>query len=368
MKKSYKSLPSIPVESAYRRIRKYIRKTPVEFCFVLSHETGGDIHFKMENWQKTGSFKLRGALNKMLMLTGPEKKKGIITASAGNHALGVAYAADLLGIKARVVLPVNASIAKVRKLRYFGCEIIQAGEDYDEAEDVAHQIEKDCNLSFVHAFDDRHIIAGQGTIARELFHQLEKIDVVVVPIGGGGLIGGISSYMKNRNTKIKVIGLQPAASPAMKVSSDVGKVIETPMEETLADGLAGRFVSDLTLKLTQTYVDEIVVVEENEIREAIKFLVKDAHILVEGAAAVGVAAILANKINVADKQVAIVLTGMGADGREGARVLKAQGSEIWAQDEESCVVYGMPAAIVDAGLADNILDIHDVAQAIVKRI
>ena len=297
------------VKNAAIRIADYINQTPIEYCRVLSRNLGGDIYFKMENWQKTGSFKIRGALNKMLLLEKPEKKKGVITASAGNHGLGVAYASELLNIKARIVLPVNASVAKVRKLSYYGCEVIQAGHDYDEAEDVAHQIEKDCNLTFVHAFDDPDIIAGQGTIGSELLDQLPRLDMIIIPIGGGGLIGGVASILKQVNPGIYVVGVQPSASPAMKESLIAGKVVETPIKETLADGLAGRFVSEFTLQLTNQYVDDVVLVSEKEIRHAMKFMVEDAHLLIEGAAAAGLAAITSEKISVENKKVGVILTG-----------------------------------------------------------
>ena len=318
------NIPHISIETAHRRIRKYISETPVEFCRTLSHLKRGKIYFKMENWQKTGSFKVRGALNYMLALNDHEKKKGVITASAGNHALGVAYAAELLGIKARVVLPVNASMVKVRKLRYYGCQIIQAGQDYDEAEDMAHQIEQDVDLTFVHAFDDATIIAGQGTIGKEILQQLPETEIVIVPVGGGGLISGIASAIKKEHPGIRIIGVQSVASPAMKAALREGKVVETPIEDTVADGLAGRFVSNLTLELTRTLVDDLVLVEEKDIYKAIRFLIDEARLLVEGAGAVSVAAILTKKIDVVDKNVILLLTGRNISSELVAKILNEQ--------------------------------------------
>jgi len=318
------NVPHIAVETAHRRIHKYIRETPIEFCHSLSHLQRGKIFFKMENWQKTGSFKVRGALNSMLALKDREKEKGVITASAGNHALGVAYAAELLGIKARVVLPVNASMAKVRKLRYYGCQIIQAGQDYDEAEDIAHQIEQDVDLTFVHAFDDATIIAGQGTIGKEILQQLPETEIVVVPVGGGGLISGIASAIKKEHPEIRIIGVQSVASPAMKAALREGKVVETPIEDTVADGLAGRFVSDLTLELTRMLVDDLVLVEEKDIYKAIRFLIDDARLLVEGAAAVSVAAVLAKKLDVTDKNVVLLLTGRNISSEVVEKILNVK--------------------------------------------
>lgn len=300
---------NIKVNDAYERIAPFVNRTPLEHCRLLSQNFNSNIFLKMENWQKTGSFKIRGALNKMLTLSDKEKAKGVITASAGNHGLGVAYAAEALDIKVRIVLPTNASEAKVKILSTFGCEIIKAGRDYDEAEDIAHQIEKDCDLSFIHAFDDPVIIAGQGTVAKELLEQAENLEIVVVPIGGGGLLGGIASYIKKINPGIKIIGVQSEASPAMKAAQNAGKVIETPINDTIADGLAGRFVSDLTLDLTNNYVDDVILVEEQSIRNAVRFMIQDAHIIIEGSAAVGIAAIISEKLDVENKNVGVILTG-----------------------------------------------------------
>jgi threonine dehydratase len=303
------NMNKIDVNSAYEKIAPFINRTPLERCRFLSQNFDSHIYFKFENWQKTGSFKIRGALNKMLSLTEGEKAKGVITASAGNHGLGVAYAAEVLDLKARIVLPTNASEAKIKILSTFGCEIIKAGKDYDEAEDIAHQIEKDCDLAFVHAFDDPVIISGQGTVAKEMIAQVEHLDMVIVPIGGGGLLGGVASYIKSVNPDIKIIGVQSEASPAMQAALNAGKVIETPIDDTLADGLAGRFVSDLTLELTNKYVDDVILVEEQAIRNAIRFMIQDAHIIIEGSAAVGIAAIISEKLDVENKKVCVILTG-----------------------------------------------------------
>jgi threonine dehydratase len=321
MKRNF-NITTNAVEKAAARIDDFINHTPVEFCRILSRQLGGEIFFKMENWQKTGSFKIRGALNKTLTLDDLEKGRGVITASAGNHGLGVAYASELLKIKARIVLPVNASVAKIRKLSTFGCEVIQAGHDYDEAEDIAHQIEKDCQLSFVHAFDDPEIIAGQGTIAKELLDQLPNLDTVVIPIGGGGLVGGVASFLKQSNPEIYIVGVQPTASPAMKESLLAGKVVETPIKDTLADGLAGRFVSEHTLQLTNQYVDDVVLVTEQEIRQAIKFMIDETHLLVEGAAAAGLAAILSEKVKVENNKVCVLITGRNISSSMVAGILK----------------------------------------------
>jgi threonine dehydratase len=312
---------NISAKSAARLIKKYIRNTPIEECRSLSEQTDGQVFLKMEHWQKTGSFKIRGALNRLLTLPVEEKSHGVITASAGNHGLGVAYASDLLGIRARIVLPVNAVATKVRMLNQYNVEIIQAGRDYDEAEDVAHQIEKDCQLTFVSGFDDAEVISGQGTIALEILSAMPDPDIILVPVGGGGLISGIAITIKERNPHIQVIGVQSEASPALYRAWQLNMVVETPIEITIADGLAGRLVSPLILETVQKYVDDLIVVKEDDIVKAILFLLQQNHTLVEGAAAVGVAALLSNKVNIEGKKCVVVLTGRNIDVEKVQNVL-----------------------------------------------
>lgn len=316
-------IPKNAFTSARRRIRKFVWHTPLETSKILSKRVGANVYLKMENWQRTGSFKIRGALNKMLVISEDEADRGVITASAGNHGLGVALAAELLGQSWRVVVPVGASIVKLRKLKEYQGEVIEAGRDYDEAEDIAHQIEHDCKLTFIHAFDDPVVIAGQGTIGVEILEDLPDIDVVVVPVGGGGLISGVALAVKSSRPGVKVIGVQPSSSPAMHAALSRGKVVETPIDETIADGLAGRFVSDLTLTVAQDYVDDVVLVDESEIIAAMNFLLKEMRILVEGAAAVGVAALLYRKINATGKKIVVLITGRNIDIKALTKVLNS---------------------------------------------
>ncbi len=304
---------NVSAKKAYRLIKQYIRKTPLEPCGLLSQLTRGQVFLKMEHWQKTGSFKLRGALTRMLALSPEQKERGVIAASAGNHGLGVALAGAIAGIKARIVLPVNAAQTKVQMLGQYGIEIIQAGRDYDEAEDVAMQIARDCQLTFISGFDDPEVISGQGTIAMEIFHDLSQPDIIVVPVGGGGLISGIAITAKQRNPATTIIGVQSEASPAMYRALQLNMVVETPIEETIADGLAGRLVSPAIFSTIQRYVDDLILVSEQEIITAILWLLQYHHTLVEGAAAVSVAALLSGKINVEGKNCVAVLTGRNID-------------------------------------------------------
>jgi threonine dehydratase len=249
----------------------------------------------------------------MLVLKQEERERGVITASAGNHALGVVFAPDLCRVNTHVVLPLNAADAKVRKLRQEGCEIIQGGDDYDDAEALAHQIGEERNLTFIHAFDDPYVIAGQGTVGVEIAEQVADVDILLVPVGGGGLVSGIAWAMSQLHPHARVIGVQSAASPAMHKALSAGCVVETPIQDTVADGLAGRYVSPLTYELTRNLVDDVVLVEEIDICRAVRFLFDDAHLLVEASAAVGVAALLARKVNVEGKTVVSVLTGRNID-------------------------------------------------------
>ena len=296
------------ISSAHKRIQAHVRKTPLEFSYQLSEQSGSEVYLKLENWQKTGSFKIRGAVNKMLSLSSEEKEKGIITASAGNHGLGVAHAAKMLYIQGKIVVPENASLAKIKALQNYELELLKQGRDYDEAEEIAWQIQKREDLTFIHGFSDPEIIAGQGTIGLEILKDLPDANTIVVPIGGGGLIAGVAIAAKSINSKVKVVGVQSEASPAMFNSVQAARCVETPIDETIADGLAGRFVTEWTLQLTQKYVDKVVLVSENGIKQAIKLVIENEHMLIEGSAAVGVAALLEERIKTPGK-IVVILTG-----------------------------------------------------------
>ncbi len=304
---------NIDSRSALEQIEKYIRFTPMEKAMALSQKCNGKVYLKMEHWQKTGAFKVRGALNRMLQLSEQEMSRGVITASAGNHGLGVAFASKLLNIHARIVLPVSASPTKVQMLKNYGVDIVQAGRDYDESEDVAYQIKKDCELKFIHAFEDPCIISGQGTIALEILKTLPDTQIILAPVGGGGLISGTAITAKKINPRIKVIGVQSKASPAMYRAFKLNQAIETPIEQTIADGLAGRLVSPNILATIKSYIDGIITVSESDIVNAMLFLLKHHHTLVEGAAAVGVAALLSEQISIVDKKCVVILTGRNID-------------------------------------------------------
>jgi threonine dehydratase len=284
------------IQSALARVRKSIYVSPCTRSETFSELTGNSIYLKLENRQRTGAYKERGALNKLLSLTPEERSQGVIAASAGNHAQAVAYHASNLGIRARIVMPLATPLIKVSATRGYGGEVVLHGANYDEAYEEALRLSAQDHLAFVHAFNDDAVIAGQGTLGLELLEQHPDLEVVVVPIGGGGLIGGIGCALKETNPRIQVIGVQPARLPSVKVALSEGKPVTLPSAVTIADGIAVRRVGERTLPLIQKYVDDIVTVEEEEIANAVLLLLEREKILAEGAGAAALAAIVNRRI------------------------------------------------------------------------
>jgi threonine dehydratase len=284
------------IQSALARIRKSIYVSPCTRSETFSELTGNSIYLKLENRQRTGAYKERGALNKLLSLTAEERSQGVIAASAGNHAQAVAYHASNLGIRARIVMPLATPLIKVSATRGHGGEVVLHGANYDEAYEEAMRLSAQDRLTFVHAFNDDEVIAGQGTLGLELLEQHPDLEVVAVPIGGGGLIGGIGCALKETNPRIQVIGVQPARLPSVKVALSEGKPVTLPSAVTIADGIAVRRTGERTLPLIQKYVDDVVTVEEEEIANAVLLLLEREKILAEGAGAAAVAALVNRRI------------------------------------------------------------------------
>lgn len=284
------------IESALGRIRKSIHVSPCTRSETFSELTGNSVYLKLENRQRTGAYKERGALNKLLTLTPEERSQGVIAASAGNHAQAVAYHASNLGIRARIVMPLATPLIKVSATRGYGGEVVLHGANYDEAFDEAMRLSAHDHLTFVHAFNDDAVIAGQGTLGLELLEQLPDLEAVIVPIGGGGLIGGIACALKETNSRIQVIGVQPARLPSVKLAVSEGKPVTLPAAVTIADGIAVRRAGERTLPLVQKYVDDIVTVEEEEIANAVLLLLEREKILAEGAGAAALAALVNRRI------------------------------------------------------------------------
>lgn len=299
----------IPI--ARRSIAGAVYRTPLEPSVWLSGESDADVSLKLECYQPTGSFKVRGATAAISRLTPEERERGVVTASAGNHGLGVAYAASRLGVRATVVVPDNASPAKVAALQRFPIELLRGGASYDTAERKALQIADESGANFVSPYNDRWVIAGQGTIGVELLEDAPALDAVLIPVGGGGLISGIGSWLKTINPGIRVIGVQSAASPAMEQALRAGRLVEIPIEPTLADGLAANIQEgSITFDLARQVVDRVVLVTEEEIAQGVRVAYHELHLALEGSAVVGITALVHRRIpEIASKRIALVITG-----------------------------------------------------------
>jgi threonine dehydratase len=310
------------IQTARERIRNAIRLSPCTYSEAFSALTNNSIFLKLDNQQRTGAFKERGALNKLLTLTAEERSRGVIAASAGNHAQGVAYHAGRHGIHARIVMPLPTPLTKVSSTRAYGADVLLHGANYDEAYAKAVEQSRGEGLTLVHAFDDDAVIAGQGTLGLEILEQHPDVEAVVVPIGGGGLIGGISCAVKETNPAVTVYGVQPAKIASMKAAVHEGKPVTLAAAATIADGIAVRRAGDRTLPMVQKYVDEIVTVEEEEIANAVLLLLEREKTLAEGAGAAAIAAMLNRKLPLAGKRVAVLVCGGNIDVTLLSRIIE----------------------------------------------
>jgi threonine dehydratase len=310
------------IQAALGRIRESIRVSPCTHSEAFSKFTGSSIFLKLDNQQRTGAFKERGALNKLLTLSQEERARGVIAASAGNHAQGVAYHAGRHGIHARILMPLPTPLTKVSATRAYGADVVLHGANYDEAYDKAVEQGREDGLTLIHAFDDDAVIAGQGTLGLEILQQHSDIEAIIVPIGGGGLIGGIACAAKESNPAIRVFGVQPAKIPSMKAAVAEGKPVTLASAKTIADGIAVRRAGERTLPLVQKYVDDIVTVEEEEIANAILLLLEREKTLAEGAGAAAMAAVLNRKLSLAGKRVAVLVCGGNIDVTLLARIIE----------------------------------------------
>ncbi|WP_371364531.1 L-threonine ammonia-lyase [Sporomusa rhizae] len=296
-------------------------RTELAYTNTLSDMTGNSVYLKMENQQRTGSFKLRGAYNKVANLSEEEKKHGIIASSAGNHAQGTALAGTLFGIPSTIVMPKNAPLSKVKATRGYGATVVLEGGVYDEAYAAARRIQEENKLTFIHPFNDPQVIAGQGTIALEILEDLPDVEAVVVPIGGGGLIAGVALTIKSLKPDVKVIGVQTKNMPSMAESVAQKKIITYNGNPTIADGIAVKTPGELTFEIVQRYVDEIVTVDEEEIASAILLLMERIKTISEGAGAVPVAAILNRLQHYNNRKIAAVISGGNIDVNMMSRII-----------------------------------------------
>ena len=295
---------------AEKRIREYIRETPVEYSPYLSQSGNCEVYLKLENLQLSGSFKLRGAMNKLLSLSRKESEMDMVTASTGNHGAAFAYTIKKLGLKGTIYLPENASQTKIEALRYYGADLKFYGTDCVKTEDFARETAEENNLIFISPYNDLKIIGGQATVGIELQRQIKKIDAVFVPVGGGSLISGIAGFLKSINKNIDIIGCQPENSPVMYESIKAGKIIEMESKPTLSDGSAGGIEQGaITFDLCKKYVDDFIIVTEEEIKEAIKLFLEKHYMLIEGAAALSVASFVKAIERFKNKNVVLIISG-----------------------------------------------------------
>jgi len=302
------------IKEAQERLCGVIHHTPFSYAPILSEMSGYEVYLKKENLQRTGAFKLRGAFNKIATLIEAGKRGGVVAASAGNHAQGVAFSAKHFDIEATIVMPESTPLNKIQGVREFGAKVILHGANYDEAYAYAMEYTKENKLEFVHPFTDDEVMSGQGTVAIEMLEEVPNLDAIIVPVGGGGLIAGMGVATNALNPKTKIIGVASAGAPAMKESYDSKKAHGTKSVRTIADGIAVRDASPITLEHILKEVYSLELVCEDEIAAAILFLLEKQKLLVEGAGAVGVAALLHDKINLEkDSKVGIVLSGGNID-------------------------------------------------------
>lgn len=303
-------------------LKDAIRQTDLIHSPVLSQQTGSEIYLKCENLQVTGSFKVRGAYYKIARLTEEEKKKGVIACSAGNHAQGVALASEKFGIKSIICMPDGAPISKVEATKSYGAEVVLVPGVYDDAHNEAERLRAEKGYTFIHPFDDEDVIAGQGTIGLEIINQLKDADVIVVPVGGGGLISGVSFVVKSLNPKIRVYGVQSAGAPSMLNSIKHGKIETLPSVSTIADGIAVKEPGVNTFDICSKYVDGIVSVSDDMVCAAILALMEKQKMTAEGAGAVSLAAVLFDKIpDIKGKKVVCLISGGNIDVTILSRVI-----------------------------------------------
>ena len=310
------------VQRARNTIAHLALRTPVLPALALGQMAGCEILLKAESLQRAGSFKVRGAANKIASLTPEQKARGVIAASAGNHAQGVALAAANVGIPCTSVMPTGASLPKVEATRGYGATVLLQGDDFDQAQRHARRVMRENDMALIHAFDDPVIVAGQGTIGLEMLEQIEDLDMVVVPVGGGGLISGIGLAIKEMAPGVRVVGVQAEASTAVVDSYKASRRITVKGRATVADGIAVGSPGRITLPLVSRYVDDMVTVAEEEVTQAMMLLLERGKLLVEGAGAVGLAAVLGGKIQVFGKRVGVVLSGGNVDPHLIARVVE----------------------------------------------
>jgi len=312
------------IRAAHARVAPRIHRTPLLSATRLGARAGVTLFHKCESLQKTGSFKVRGALNNVSQLDAAARRRGVITVSAGNHAQALAWAARDAGVKCTVVMPTTASRMKVEASRGYGAEVVLHGASGIEAFAHAHELAKERDLTFVHPFDDPAVIAGQGTVGLEILEQLEDVDDVIVPIGGGGLIAGVATAIKEARPSVRVFGVEPTGAAVMRKSLDEGRPVRLESMKTIADGLAAPMAGDVTYPIVKHYVDDVVLVTDDEIMAAMREILFSAKLLAEGGGAAATAAILSGKLKLDGRRVVAVMSGGNVDPTRVSEVLRAE--------------------------------------------
>jgi threonine dehydratase len=356
------------VQRAQQRIfsgERSVRRTPLTESAALSRLSGASIFLKLENLQYTGSFKERGALSRLLTLTDAEKARGVVTASAGNHAQAVALHAARLGISATIAMPETTPLVKVRATESHGARVILHGIGYDAAAERAQQLAAQSGAVYVHPFDDLDVMAGQGTIGLELLEQLPELDAVIVPVGGGGLIAGVATAIAEQRPRVRIIGVESRTFPGMRAALQASAHETGPGGKTLADGIAVREVGKLPLEVARARVEQIVLVDEEEIAEAILLLLERERLVAEGAGAVALSALLHHELKLSGQRVALVISGGNIDVNLMARIIErglvksGRLCRVWITARDVAgTLWGITGAVARAGA--NILSIeHD---------
>lgn len=310
------------IVKAHEKMKGIVHVTPLDYSRTFSNYAQNDIYLKLENLQKTGSFKVRGSYNKMISLSKDELQKGVVAASAGNHAQGVAYASAMLNIPCTIVMPIGAPLSKVQATKEYGANVELQGNSFDDALAYALDLKARTGATFVHAFDDETVIIGQGTVGLELIEQLPDVDAIVCPIGGGGLIAGIATAVKEKHPHIKIYGVEAGACPSMAISFVEGRPVTVEADPTMADGIAVKKPGQIPFELAQKYVDEIFTVNELEIARTMLMLLERNKLLVEGSGAVALAALLYQRVPIKNKKVVCLISGGNVDVSFISRIIE----------------------------------------------
>ncbi len=349
--------------AARERIKSTVVRTPLARSDGLSSLVDGDVRLKLENLQHTGSFKARGALNRLMALTPEERARGVIAASAGTHAQGVAAYATSLGIQSPIGMPLGTPLIKVTRTQRYGADVVLFGENYDEAYTRACEIQATSKAVYIHAYDDDEIMAGQGTIGLEILEDMADVDVIMVPVGGGGLIAGIGLAVKSQRPQTRIIGVEAAVLPSMQAALQAGEPVKLDAARTLAEGIAVRRVGDRPLAICRSVVDDIVTVEDDEIARAIVFLLENEKTVAEGAGAAAVAAVLAGRVDLKGRKAALLVCGGNIDVNVLSRIIERGLVESGRLARLSVFVPDRPGALANA-LAEvartraNVVEVH----------